>query len=356
MKLKRIVAVILSLVMVISLTACGSGTKPADTNKTAASAGSGTAGGDAFDNGPEVKFVIASAASSNNPTYTRMQEMAKNINTESKGKITVDVVFDATLGGDRELMEGCIAGNISAVSMSTSPQQTFIPEVAVFDMPMLFDNLDQGVKAFEKFKKPFNEIYNKKGLELISLASAGFREMTSNKNIEKIEDFKGVKIRTMENKYHEQFWSNVGAAPTPLSFSELYIALQQGLVDAQENPVMAIPASKFQEVQKYIIYTHHILFANTVIMNKKFYDGLPDAYKTLIQKEVDAYTQWTVDNQKKIEEDAIASLNGKMTEVEISDALRAEMKKAAEPVYDSIRADIGDATVDAMLEAVKEAK
>ncbi len=353
MKVSRMIAIILSIAVLSSLVACNNGTVPSSSTASSSSSKSVPTSDNIFDNGPTVKFVIASSASSTSLTYEKMKLMAENIKTASKGKILVDVVWDGILGGDRELMEGCIAGNISAVSMASSSQLTFVPEVAVFDMPMLFDSKEQSVEVFKALKTTFDTIYNKYGLELLSLSASSFREMTCNKNITKIEDFKGIKIRTIENKYHMQFWSNLGSLPTPLPFSELYIALQQGLVEAQENPITGIQASKLYEVQDYLIYTHHILFASTILMNKEFYDTLNNEYKAVIQKEVDSYIAWSMSSQEDVNADAITAMRTVIKTVEISNTLKAQMRKAAEPVYDSIRAEIGTEMVDKMLAAAQ---
>ena len=161
----------------------------------------------------------------------------------------MELYGDASLGGDRELLESCQAGTIAMVDQATSPQVSFIKEVGVFDIPGVLTDIDQTIRFLQgPFFDYMQKYYEKAGVRLLRMAPSGFRELSSNKEIRSFEDIKGLKLRTMENQYHMAFWKACGANPTPLAFGELYIALQQGLVQAQENPIINV-ASKFIEVQ-----------------------------------------------------------------------------------------------------------
>jgi len=301
---------------------------------------------------------VAYAASDKTSGGATAAAVAKRLETESGGRIKVEIYPNAMLGGDRELLEGCQAGDISIVMQATAPQVSFIPQVAVFDMPVALIDVDVATKILGSglFRDTIAKYYEKAGLKLVLLAPSAFREMSSNKAVRAIEDFKGIKIRTMENKYHMAYWKNLGANPTPLAFSELYISLQQNLVQAQENPVEVLTASKLGEVQKYVILTHHILFIQTFVMNKKLYDSMPADLQQLIMKvgydagvESAKVAQVAADATLKI-----LTAQGKEIIQPTAD-MYAKMKAAARPVYDMISKDIGQDLVDAMLNAYEAA-
>ena len=117
------------------------------------------------------------------------------------------------------------------------------------------------------------KVYQKGGYKLLGYADQGFRVMSTNKNVKSIKDFKGQKIRTMENSYHLKFWKTLGANPTPMTFSEVYIGLQQGTIDAQENPYEVIVSSKLYEQQDYVVETNHLPHYISLIVSDEFYNS-----------------------------------------------------------------------------------
>lgn len=291
------------------------------------------------------------------PRALATEKIKELIESKSDGKIKVHVYLDSQLGGDREILEGCQLGDISMVSQTTAPQVGFIPELAIFDIPMLFENLDVARKALSgSFRAQLDEWYEKAGLKLLLFEPIYYRETTSNRNIAKVEDFKGLKIRTMENTYHMAFWKALGANPTPLNFAELYVALQHGIVDAQENPYEIIWASKFYEVQKNLINTHHIAFILSIAMNKDLYDGMPDEYKQIVNESMQEAADYLFDLAKAKNDEMLTSLEGVgMNIIDPDPELKAELKKAAEEVENMIREKVGDEVVDSLVTATEEA-
>ncbi len=291
------------------------------------------------------------------PRALATEKIKELIETKSAGKIKVQIYLDSQLGGDREILEGCQLGNIAMVAQTTAPQVGFIPQLAIFDIPMLYDNLDVARKALSgSFRGKLAEWYEKAGLKLLLFEPIYYRELTTSRPIQTVADFNGLKIRTMENKYHMAFWKALGANPTPLNFAELYVALQQGTVDAQENPYEIIWASKFYEVQKYLINTHHIAFILSITMNKGIYDGMPAEYKTIVNDSMKEAGNYLFELAKAKNDEMLASL--KKTGMNIVDPdpqLRAELKKAAAETMKMIRKDVGDEVVDNLIKAADEA-
>jgi TRAP-type transport system periplasmic protein len=302
---------------------------------------------------------LAYAASANSTSGKSVAIIKDRLEAESGGRFKVEVYPGAQLGGDREMIEACQAGDISIVYQATAPQVSFIPQVAVFDMPAALTDPQVALKMLGSgvFRDKISTYYEKAGFKLIQLAPSAFREMSSNKAVRSMDDFKGIKIRTMENKYHMAYWKALGANPTPLAFGELYIALQQNLVQAQENPVELLIATKLGEVQKYVVMTHHILFIATAIMNKQLFDGMPADLQALVMKI--HYEEGAASLKAALlnVDATLATLKSQGKEIiEPTPAMFASMKKAAQPVYDMIKKDVGADLVDAMLKAYESAK
>lgn len=280
------------------------------------------------------------------------------IEKNSNGRIKVSFYPNAQLGVDKDYIESCMAGVIQMPLGATSPLVNYIPELGVFDIPNLFTDVPSAYKVLSgPIKDKFSGYFAKAGLKLEMFVPIGFREMTSNKAVRKFEDFKGVKIRTMDNPNHIAYWKSLGASPTSLSFSELYIGLQQGVVDAQENPVDVMTKAKLYEQQKYIINTNHIMFIGTTYINQKFYDSLPKDLQKVIddasQKAGEFYMQTAV----KADEEALAFNKTKGLEViNLPDSEVKKIKDASKPVADKIRQKVGNDLVNALLAETEKVK
>ena len=137
------------------------------------------------------------------------------------------------------------------------------------------------------FSATLGQAYEKAGLHLLGfLQNATYRLTTANRNLATLEDFKGLQIRTMENSNHMAFWKAIGAEPTPLAWAEVYIALQNGTIDAQENAADTCVGASFQEVQKFLACTNHILYCNQICMSKEAWESLDPLYQAAIEQAV----------------------------------------------------------------------
>lgn len=194
------------------------------------------------------RYAWPLATSSPEDTVTQLfsEKFAEEVDRLSDGKMKIQVYPNSTLGGDRELLESCKDGDIPFVVQNTAPQVTFMKDAAVFDIPCVFDSIEEVRNKVDdaKFYGLMEDVYKDAGYKLLGYADQGFRVMSTNKNVTSLSDFKGQKIRTMENPYHMAFWKSLKANPTPMTFSEVYIGLQQGTIDAQENPYEVIVSSR----------------------------------------------------------------------------------------------------------------
>lgn len=234
-------------------------------------------------------YPLATASPEDTVTQIYAEKFAEEVSRLSDGRIKIQVYANSTLGGDRELLESCKDGDIPFVVQNTAPQVTFMPDLAVFDVPCAFEDLDEcrAVLDDPKFSGLIDQVYESGGYHLLGIADQGFRVMSTNKAVQSLSDFKGQKIRTMENPYHLAFWKSIGANPTPMSFSEVYIGLQQHTIDAQENPYEVIVSNRLYEQQKYVVETNHLPHLITLIMNDEFFREMP-------QEDQDILTQAAV--------------------------------------------------------------
>jgi tripartite ATP-independent transporter DctP family solute receptor len=185
------------------------------------------------------------------------------------------------LGGEREEIEAVQLGTQDLVLTATGPVGNFVPEVKIVDIPFLFRDYDHARKVLDsEIGQDILAKFPSKGIIALSWMENGFRHMTNNKrDIVKPEDVKGLKMRTMENKVHMDGYRAFGILPTPMPFPELYGALQQGVVDGQENPLPVILDSKFSQVQKHISLTGHAYSPAMLLLAPKVWNKLSDADK-----------------------------------------------------------------------------
>ncbi len=302
----------------------------------------------------EQRYAWPLGTSSPEDTVTQLYavKFADEVSRLSDGKMKIQVYPNSVLGGDRELLESCQDGDIPFVVQNTAPQVTFMPDIAVFDMPCVFETIEDVRKAIddEMFLNKIQQVYKEGGYELLGYADQGFRVMSTSKPVYEIEDFKGQKIRTMENSYHMQFWKELKANPTPMTFSEVYIGLEQGTIDAQENPYEVIVSNKLYEQQDYIVETNHLPHLISLIVSDSFMKELPEDQQEIIRQAADTakvYARQQSDERiasrvEIIEESGTAILP-------MDKELRTEVVKRCEPVYTNIRATIDADLADAYL-------
>ena len=187
--------------------------------------------------------------------------------------------------------------------------------------------------------------------ELLGYADQGFRVMSTNKEIRDISDFKGQKIRTMENSYHLDFWKDLGANPTPMTFSEVYIGLQQGTIDAQENPYEVIVSSKLYEQQDYVVETNHLPHYISLIVSDEFYKDLPEDQQKIITEAAETAKEYARQASDDRIDDRIKTIEDSGTKIiRLSDETKEQIRDAASDIYDEIEDEVSKELVDAYLQ------
>ncbi len=295
-------------------------------------------------------WPLATASPEDTVTQLFAEKFAEEVETLSDGRMQIQVYANSTLGGDRDLLETCADGDIPFVVQNTAPQVTFMKDLAVFDLPCVFDDLNQCRERLDdpEFYSLLSDVYTEGGYHLLGMADQSFRVMSTNKKVDSFDDFKGQKIRTMENSYHLAFWKAIGAAPTPMSFSEVYIGLQQHTIDAQENPYEVIVSNNLYEQQDYVIETNHLPHLISLIVNDEFYQDLSPEDQAIMDQAAATATAYAREQSDARIADKIATIEASGTEiVTLDETTKEQIRQACQGVYESIEAAVDPALYNA---------
>lgn len=304
-KIKKVASLLLVTAMAASLTACGGGKTEAPASTAAPAAPAADSGAEKTDTDPApadtssfesleaVELIGADNTSKGAAGQLFGELVAAKVDEITGGKLTIDYHPNSELGDDGDLLRQLQSNDIQIVVCQTAPLVSFIPEAAVFDLPMVFSKYDGDTidnvlnSADSEFNKQLSAAYEDDGFHLLgTLQNATYRLTSANKELNTVADYKALQIRTMNNSNHMAFWTAIGAEPTPLAWSEVYFALQSGTIDAQENAADTIVGANLNEVQKVLACTNHILYANQMTINKAAYDGLDPAYQAALNQAV----------------------------------------------------------------------
>lgn len=195
-----------------------------------------------------------------------IDEMAENISEQTNGRVALDIFSNSQLGSETEMLEQIQMGSMDVAAIMVGTMQSLDMRMAIEDLPYMWKDIDYARKAYDgEFGDYLASIMDEQGMTKIGYLEWGFRHITNNKQpIVNPEDMRGLKIRVAQSKLRVDTFEEVNALPTAMAFSEVYGALQQGALDAQENPLANIVAPRFDEVQKYLSLTGH--FYNTIMM------------------------------------------------------------------------------------------
>ncbi|MDR3321721.1 MAG: TRAP transporter substrate-binding protein [Synergistaceae bacterium] len=277
---------------------------------------------------------------------TATREFINGVEADSNGEIKFDYYTNGALGGDFDMAEMCAQGTLQMCQPSFGVMSSYNPKFGVVDMPFLFNSPGDVIKALAgDFGNEIKKLYEGTGLLCLGLSYGGGRGMTNSKRpITAPADMKGLKMRVMESPTYIEMFKLFGANPTPLSFSELFTALQNGTVDGQDNDPSLVYVAQFYEVQKYFTATNHVYAINSMVVNENFWSGLSDEHKKIISENTQKYL---VDHLNELCEasgaEYIRKLADKGMEITaMTDENRNAFRKAAEPLYETQKDKFGD--------------
>ena len=337
--MRKILTLILALAMCLAITACG-------TAEETTTATADPAGEEGIYAGLEpVELIGADSTGKGAAGQIFGEYVAARVAEITGGKLTIDYHPNGDLGGDADLLRQMQSNDIQIVVCQTAPTVSFIPEMAVFDLPMVFskydgDTIDAVLNGENEFNSALSDAYEAAGLHLLGfLQNATYRLTTAHTDLSTLAAFDGLQIRTMENSNHMAFWTAIGAQPTPLAWAEVYIALQNGTIDAQENAADTCVGASFQEVQEYLACTNHILYCNQICINAEAYEALDPAYQDALNQAVADAIAYMRPQLEQIDRDNKQLLvDGGMTLIEYDTAFYDEILAldAVQALYDDI--------------------
>lgn len=295
---------------------------------------------------------LAHNAAEGNPKWEASELFAQLVEEATDGEIVVDVGGNAQYGDDMEALTQMRLGTLALSANSQGATSSVVPQFSVLGLPFLFDSLPTAWRVMDgEVGDELKRLAEENGLVLLALWDNGIRHVSNSvKPIESPADLEGMKIRTPPDEMTVDIFEALGASATPMNFSELYIALQQGVVDGQENPLMNIYSSKLHEVQDYISMTGHKYESTPILMSKMVWDSLAPEYQEAIQAA--ALEAGEFNRQASLEADE--ELMGQMVEagVEFNEVDKAPFIEATAAVYDAWREQYPE-LVDMVVEAAQ---
>lgn len=343
--MKKIIALALTLVMVLALCACGAAPATAAAPAAEGSADLGT-----------YTIRIALENSDTFPATLGLKQMEKYVESHTGGNVQIDIYSNGQLGGEEETLEQAAQGTIEMAVASFAPLATYNSAFELMDIPFLFTTYQQAWMVLDSYVgTDLLGTLESTGLKGLAYMENGFRQCTSSQGaIETMADLSGLKIRTMQNNNHMASFTALGANPTPVPFSELYMALSQKVADAQENPIANVTDKKLYEVQGYLSLTNHIYDAMPLVCNLEFWNNLPAEYQTVVQAGAIYGMEYSRFCNAEREAEILAYLTDNGMKVnEVSADAHDEMKATAQPaVLELVKKDVGEDVVDQFLSDV----
>lgn len=301
--MKKIAATLLTMAMLTSLAACGSSDKDktdtsdkgGSTSKTSAE-GEGTEDASGGKEYASPEFTIKLGTSDNNTSlmFASLDNFANNVSEQSKGRVKVDIYTSEQLGSNAEMAEMITMGSLDAMMIPQGEEAKYAPKMNALGLPFLFSGYPEvyAVLDSEIGNSLVEEDLANNNMVQLAYWENGLRQITNSaRSIEKPEDLSGLKIRTPEDSLTIETFKALGASPSPLAFSELYLALQQGTFDGQENPVVNVYDNNLNDVQKYMSITNHKYECKNMVFCKSIFEGYPEEIQDMLKEAAKTYGQ-----------------------------------------------------------------
>ncbi len=290
------------------------------------------------------------------PAHMAAEVFKEEVETRSNGQMLVEIYPAMQLGSNREQLEGVQQGSIHIDLQPTAIAGNFVPEMAILDLPFVFPNEDVLWKVLDgSFGQGVMAKFEDKGIKGLGFTWTGFKQITADRPIQNISDLGGLKIRVMNSPLLLEQYSSWGSNPIPIDFGELYNALQQGVVNGEENNFWTIATQKYYEVQSDLAVTNHAPLPAVLMANKAWFDGLTEEQQGIIAEAGRKAVLKDREELGAVEDVSIETIRDYgVVFHELSDAEIQEFKDASESIYDFIREELGDEILDDLLTAVEE--
>ncbi|AEG92238.1 TRAP transporter substrate-binding protein [Ramlibacter tataouinensis] len=304
-----------------------------------------------------IKFT--NGVNEDHPVGVGVKKMQEVLNAKTGGKMKIQAFWGGAAGGDLQATQALRAGTQEMVCTSSSPLVGIVKELGVFDLPFLFASEKEADAVLDgEAGKYFNKKLEDAGLVNLAYWENGFRNLTNSKKpVAKAEDFEGIKVRVMQNNIFLDTFKTLGTNAVPMSFGEVFTALETRTIDGQENPFVTIETSKFNEVQKYLSVTRHAYTPFLVLYSKKLWDGLSPQEQAVLREAAAEGQKVQRQANRQLNEKSLASLKTKGMQVnEVSPAEQKRMFEKVKPVYDKNVPTIGTEAVNVVMDGLKKAR
>lgn len=335
---KQMLLLALAGCLMIALTACGGGKNPpsggenepdqSSAQQTQPSAPSAPSG--------ERKVIIAGTGLTDTHYGTVSLEKMKEYLEEHTDSLTVEIYPNNAIGNDKDVLEAIQYGTATLNIPTPAVMANFVPAYNLLSLPFIFEDAEAAHELLDgDWGRKLRASAESAGFQVLGIGDYGFRQLTSGKKeIKSLADYAGMKIRVMQNDLHIATYEALGANPTPMASGEVFTALQQKVVDGQENPLSNIYSQKFNEVQSFILKDNHVCDFLVFAFSKEFYDGLTPEEQTALQEAVDLAVAYTREQCAATDAECEAIMAKDMTITEITPDFRAECVAAVESIWD----------------------
>lgn len=294
----------------------------------------------------DVTLKLGHIAVPSHPYGQGADKFAELVKEKSGGKIEIKVFPSSQLGGQKDLIEGMVFGAVDMALVGTAVLGQFQPQISIFDLPFLFEDRAHAYKSLDSVGMELGKTLEGRGIKLLGYMENGIRHMTNNtRPIKTPADLADLKMRVMTNKIFVEMMKSLGASPTPMAFSELYSAMQQGTVDGQENPSAHIFTKRFFEVQKYASKTAHAYSPEPMVISMISWGKLNDEQKKIIEEAAKESITWqrqiSKEQDNKYWEQIKAT--GKMEVIEVD---RSKFSASTAPVIEMFAKTVGQDNID----------
>jgi len=300
-----------------------------------------------------IKFSHVVAADT--PKGKAAEHFAKLASEKTQGKVKVEVYANSTLYKDKEEVEALQLGSVHMLAPSLAKFGPLgVKEFEIFDLPYIFDGYKQlHIITEGPVGKDLLAKLSDKGILGLAYWDNGFKVMSANKALREVKDFRGQKMRIQSSKVLEAQMKALGASPQVMAFSEVYQALQTGVVDGTENPPSNLYTQKMFEVQKYVTKSDHGYLGYAVIVNKAFWEGLPADIRKSLEEAMAESTQYANEIAKQENEDSLAKVkeSGKSEIIELTPEQKASWKKTLAKVHKEMAGRVGADLIQSIYKA-----
>lgn len=321
MKKRFLVLMLIVSLVTMTFAACG-GEKTGDTSS---------------DSPVKVKTIkIAHWYAEDHPQHKSLLKFKELVEERSEGSLKVDIYPNSQLGSEDVFDDSVSQGTVEMGSAGTLIQK-FVPKIAITEAPFLFEGWDdaEAILTGEIGEFITEDLIEAADIRCLAITVNGFRQFSSNKSMETIDHFKGQRFRTPNIPHFIQMMEQLGSLAVPMAMSEIFTALEQKVVDGQENPYPTIHTSSFWEVQDYVLESNHMFSPNFWIMNNTFYESLTDKEREAVDSSIKEAAEYNWDISKQADEDAKQFLIDHGVTVQIPDeAYKQALRDSQKPVYE----------------------